>query len=142
MRIKAPISINSGPFGIIGGFFFTTILIATSLFVHSLVGPRSGWVSVPGTIIGTSASKNNSGSSSPIVQFNVGDQEYTAESKLNTNANYRIGATQNVFYNPEDPNESRVDQGLWAAGVVWLFAGGGVLSGTTATISLIRLLKD
>lgn len=59
---------------------------------------------------GYSKSKSAAFLVTPVVEYKVGDKSYQAKGTYFTNSSeVKIGTTLNVWYNPNDPAEARID---------------------------------
>jgi len=75
---------------------------------------------------------------SPRVEYIVAGQTYTVTSHMSSNSRPSVGSTQRVGYNPGDPSEARVDEGVGGIAFLSVFAGLGVLGILLGPILYIR----
>jgi len=108
--------------------FVGTTFVVAGYFMIQDSNIDSDWVRVDGEVIAIeeSNSGDNDNTYSPIVQYQVGDQTFQIESSVGSSSKPTIGSIREVAYNPSNPEDSKVVEGIGTRMLIWLFPISGI----------------
>ncbi len=101
-----------------------------------------GWARTYGEVV-SSSSKISDGSTThtPVVRYSVDGQEYWITSSISSGFAPTIGEKREVAYNPDQPNQAKIVEGIGTMWWLWLFPISGVIILVIAPISFILSLR-
>lgn len=104
---------------------------------------NSSWTRVTGKVISVSAG-NTSGSTTtyaPIVQYTANGQQYQVSSSVSSSSYPQIGTPKQVAYDPSNPGDAKVINGVGTTWFVYIFPIVGIIMVVGSPILFVRSMR-
>lgn len=100
------------------------------------------WTRTSGEVVDAlSRIRDGSTTYTAIVKYSANGQEYQTTSGFSSSFSPTIGEKREIAYNPSQPNQAKVVEGLGATWWLWLFPAIGIAILIIAPVSFIKSLK-
>lgn len=121
---------------------FGAAFVGAGFLVINGVQIDSSWQRTNGEVVDVyDRTDNGSTTYAPVVKYSVNEQEYQMTGSLSSSFMPTVGEQREVAYNPQQPNEAKLVEGIGATWWLWLFPVFGISMMAVALISFIRSLK-
>ncbi len=121
---------------------FGAAFVGAGFLVINGVQIDSSWQRTNGEVVDVyDRTDNGSTTYGPVVKYSVNEQEYQMTGSLSSSFIPTVGERREVAYNPQQPNEAKLVEGIGATWWLWLFPVLGIGMMVVALISFIRSLK-
>ncbi|MGE5310046.1 MAG: DUF3592 domain-containing protein [Sphaerimonospora mesophila] len=121
---------------------FGTAFVGAGFLVINGVQIDSSWQRTNGEVVDVyDRTDNGSTTYAPVVKYSVNEQEYQMTGSLSSSFMPTIGEQREIAYNPQQPNEAKLVEGIGATWWLRLFPVFGIGMMVVALISFIRSLK-
>ncbi|HEY4483282.1 MAG TPA: DUF3592 domain-containing protein [Candidatus Paceibacterota bacterium] len=124
-------------------FLFGSMFTAVGLFAIGSTKVDPSWTKVQGTVVDAEERRSSKGGTTyaAVVEYTEGEETNNVTSSFSSSFYPNVGETREVAYNPVQPGQAKVVEGLGASWFLYIFPVVGIVCILLAFYLFIKSLK-